>query len=218
MPQFTRANWAARRKEFANQFPGAYFGDPGDAKRETLEALENALRAKKEEALQKVLTQHPYLFRYAVDGSGHHGTWVFPKQMIKPPASVRARGLIPDFLVVTRSSLGYFWHIVELKRADVQFSNSKGTGYSAEAQKGLVQCSGYLRHFSDYIDTVRNNIRINELIRPVGAILLIGDSDKESAAQLKCRSDFVRTNSGTAVVSYRRIVRGLESDLLAFKR
>lgn len=173
----------------------------------------SALEAGSEEVIQKVLTANPYLIQYAVKKSGHHGIWAFPKAMIRPRGVDETRGLVPDYLVVTRSSLGYFWHVVELKRFDVQFANRTGDGFSAEANKAIAQCNAYLTHFQDFIDAVRSNIHISELIQPEGAILIIGDSAKENEAQRRCRSDFVRTNSKIDVVSYRRIIERLTSDL-----
>ena len=133
--------------------------------------------------------------------------------MIRPRGADGTRGLVPDYLIVTRSSLGYFWHVVELKRFHVQFANRTGDGYSAEGNKAIAQCNGYLNHFQDYIDAVRSNIHVAELIQPEGAILLTGDSEKESEAQRLCRSNFVRNNPKIDVVSYRRIIDRLSSDL-----
>jgi hypothetical protein len=120
------------RKERAEQFLGANFGCLRDVNSAVLEDLRDALSNGREEAIQKVLTANPYLIQYAVDRSGHHGIWVYPKLMIKPPGSDGTAGLIPDYLVATKSSLGYFWHVVELKRFDVQFSNSDGSGLSPD--------------------------------------------------------------------------------------
>lgn len=211
--QLTPAYFAKRKRELMAQFPGAHFGWPGDGKPAVLKALRAALEAGSEEAIQKVLTANPYLFQYAIDNSGHHGTWVYPKQMIKPHSADGTRGLVPDYLVVTKSSLGYFWHVVEIKRFDVQFANRKGDGYSPTGNAAIVQCTGYLSHFQDYIDTVRSSIRVDELVQPKNAILLIGDSERESDAQRQCRANFVRTHSKIDVVSYRRIIMGLESDI-----
>jgi len=172
-----------------------------------------ALKAGSEEAIQKILTANPYLIQYAVKNSGHHGIWAFPKAMIRPRGAESTPGLVPDYLIVTRSSLGYFWHVVELKRYDAQFANRVGNGFSATGNKAIAQCHAYLTHFQNYIDVVRGNIRIAELIQPEGAILLIGDSEKESAAQRLCRSSFVRNNPKIDVVSYRRIIERLKSDL-----
>ncbi|MGE3225837.1 MAG: Shedu anti-phage system protein SduA domain-containing protein [Parvibaculaceae bacterium] len=206
------ADMTAYLSELRSQFPGAKFGCPSDRK-PPLSDLGNMLESGSEEIIQEFLAANPYLIQYAVLGSGHHGIWAFPKQMIRPRGADGTSGLIPDFLIVTRSSLGYFWNVVELKRFDVQFSNRKGDGYSSEGNRALAQCSSYLAHFQDYIDAVRSNVRIPELIQPEGAILLMGDSENESDAQRQCRSNFVRNNPKIDVVSYRRIINGLESDL-----
>lgn len=209
--QLTPEYWEKHRTELAGQFPGAQFGWSADA--DTLDALQIALATGGEDAIQQVLTANPYLIQYAVDRSGHHGIWVFPKQMIKPRSADGSQGLIPDYLIVTRSSLGYFWHIVELKRFDVQFANQKGDGFSSEGNRAIGQCNAYLTHFQDYIDAIRSHIRIAELIQPEGVVLLMGDSETESEPQRQFRSDFVRNNSKINVVTYRRIIGGLESDL-----
>lgn len=205
-------DWAKRERELRDQFPGAKFGWFPDAKPSLVPALRAALESGPEEAIQEFFTANPYLIQYAVQRSGHHGIWAFPKQMIKPRGADGTSGFIPDFLIVTRSSLGYFWHVVELKRFDIQFANTKGDGYSSDGNKAIAQCNSYLAHFRDYIESVRSNIRVAELIQPEGAILLIGDSEEESEAQRQCRSNFVRNNPNIDVVSYRRVINRLESD------
>jgi hypothetical protein len=210
--RLTPAYLAERKRELLAQFPGARFGWPPDAKPKLLQTLLRALGSDSEESIQKAFAKNPYLIQYAVNHSGHHGIWAFPKQMIKLRGADGSPGLVPDFLIVTSSSLGYFWHVVELKRFDAQFANRIGDGYSSEGNKAIAQCNTYLSHFGDYIDSVRSNIRIAELIQPMGAILLMGDSDEESDRQRQCRSNFVRNNPKIDVVSYRRIIGCLESD------
>ncbi len=143
MPNFSQLTpdyWAAREREWRNEFPGAKFGWCLDPKANMREALWAALRNGREEAIQATLTANPYLIQYAVDRSGHQGIWVFPKQMIKPKGADGTSGFVPDYLIATRSSLGYFWNLVELKRFDVQFANSDGTGYSVDGNKAIAQC------------------------------------------------------------------------------
>jgi len=209
----TPEDLAELKRELVQQFPSAGFGWLPDLEVSPLEVLVSALESSSEEAIQKVLSANPYLIQYAVKNSGHHGIWVFPKAMIRARGAEGTPGLVPDYLIVTQSSLGYFWHVVELKRFDVQFANRTGDGFSAAGNKAIAQCNAYLTHFQDYINVVRDSIRIKELIQPEGAILLIGDSEKESEAQRLCRSSFVRNNPKIDVVSYRRIVERLKSDL-----
>jgi hypothetical protein len=206
-------DWEAERAKAEAEFLGARYGEPRDANEKALTDIRDALQTGREEDIQVALSTHPYAFRYAIAGSGHHGTWAFPKQMIKPRSADGSKGIIPDFLVATLSSLGYFWHVVEIKRFDARFSNKSGTGLSQEASLAITQCNRYLAHFRDYIDAVRSSIRVNELVQPSGAVLIIGDSATESDAQRQVRSEFVRSRNNIDVVSYRRILRGLESDI-----
>lgn len=206
-------DWEAERAKSEAEFPGSRYGEPRDANEKALKDITEALQAGSEEAIQRALCAHPYAFRYAIAGSGHHGTWAFPKQMVKPHSADGSKGIIPDFLVATRSSLGYFWHVVEIKRFDSQFSNKSGTRPSSDASLATAQCNRYLTHFQDYIDSVRSLVRVDELVQPIGAVLIIGDSDAESPAQRQVRSEHVRNHPRIDVVSYRRILRGLESDI-----
>jgi hypothetical protein len=211
--KFSKIDWEARRREWAAEFPGSHFGSRLDINPAVLNTLSTALVDRSEESIQKALTANPYLIQYAIDYSGHHGIWVFPKPMIRTPGTDGTPGLIPDYLVATRSSLGYFWYVVELKRFDAQFARVDGRGLSRDGNKAVAQCHVYLSHFHDYIDAVRANIRIGELIQPKGIILLIGNSETENEAQRQFRANFVRSTPNINVVSYQRIVGSLESDL-----
>jgi len=207
------AYWRTRREEMSREFPGARLGVLTDLTAEVVDAFEDALLAGPESAIQQVLTNHPYLIQYAIPLSGHHGIWAFPQQMIRPRAADGDAGMIPDFLVVSRSSLGDYWHVVELKRFDEQFSDAKGQGYSKAGHRAVSQCNGYLALFRDYIDAVRTNIRIPSMVQPSGAIIVIGDSGRETDRQRTNRSNFVRSSPNIDVVSYRRILLGARADV-----
>lgn len=204
--------------EQAALMPAGLYGSIRQLREETSALFDAALAAGNEEAIQRMLTENPYLIQYAIKNSGHHGLWVFPKATIRTTGADRSPGLIPDFLVASRSSLGYRWTVVELKRADEQFANKAGTGFSSTASKAITQCQGYLAHFADYIDIVRANIRVPDLIQPSGAVILIGDSANETDAQRHIRANFVRTNPQIDVVSYDRIRASLRSDFNVFRR
>lgn len=193
-------------------FPGALYGDILTLQRNLLPTFEAALADGSEEAIQRVITDNPYLLQYITPNSGHHGTWVFPKQMIRMRATDGTPGLIPDFLVVARNSLGFRWHIIELKRASVQFANAKGTAYTPDANQGIAQCLKYRAHFMDYIDTVRTCINEPHVIVPETVVLLIGDSLTESEPQRTARDEFDRGTPQMSIVSYDRIRRGLMND------
>ncbi|MEW6455015.1 MAG: Shedu anti-phage system protein SduA domain-containing protein [Pseudomonadota bacterium] len=216
MPNFRIETHEDRERQLAEwkgYFPGARFGTLRDITRATYQELRRALEEGREESIQNFLTANPYVIQYAIPHSGHHGVWVFPKQMIKPSAKNGVAGLIPDYLVVSRSSLGFFWHVVELKRFDRQFANRKGDDLSIDGSRGVIQCQKYLSHFNDYIDAIRINIQAPELVQPMGAILLIGDSEAESWQQNELRGNFEKSGSKISIVSYRRLIYSLASDL-----
>lgn len=213
LTQMDEAYWAERRQAARQEFPGAAYGVRSDISAAAVDALEEALHAGPEEAIQGVLTQHPYLIQYAIRESGHHGTWVYPKQMIRPRAATGDAGLIPDFLVVTRSSLGDHWWVVELKRFDTQFADANGTGLSTAGHRAIAQCGTYLSHFREYIDAIRSHARIPRLTQPSGALLLIGDSHAETEAQRAVRANFVRSSPTIDVASYRRIILNARADI-----
>jgi hypothetical protein len=203
-----RERWLAELRAY---FPGAHFGTIRDIRRATYDGLRNALEAGGEEQIQRFLTANPYVIQYAIPDFGHHGVCAFPKQTIKPSARNGTAGLIPDYLVASRSSLGFFWHVVELKRFDRQFGNGRGDNFSTDGGRGVVQCQKYLKHFNNYIDAVRANIQAPDLVQPRGAILLIGDSEAESIEQNKSRANF--ESQRISIVSYRRLIGGLANDL-----
>nr|WP_314121581.1 hypothetical protein [uncultured Brevundimonas sp.] len=207
------AYWEERRREAEREFPGSSYGIRPDVTAEVVDAFEDALHAGAEEAIQLCLTQNPYLVQYAIRNSGHHGTWVYPKQMIRPKAATGEPGLIPDFLAVTRSSLGDHWWVVELKRFDTQFADAQGAGMSPTGHRAVSQVAGYLSHFRDYIDAIRSHARIPRLTQPDGALILIGDSYAETDAQRTVRANFVRTAANIDVSSYRRIVINARVDV-----
>jgi hypothetical protein len=92
-------------------------------------------------------------------------------------------------------------------------SNSLPETDAVIAGMAIQQCNGYLAHFQDYIDAVRSNVRIGDLVQPKGAIILIGNSATESEAQRESRANFVRNTPKIDVVSYQRILGSLESDM-----
>jgi hypothetical protein len=188
-------------KERRRRFLGASFGSLLDVGRAMLAEFETALDDGTEEAMQRCLTRNPYLIQYALQQSGHHGTWAFPKQMIKMTAVGKATGLIPDYLVATQSSLGYQWFVVELKRPGHQFANEKGDALSSEGNKAVVQCHAYLAHFQNCIDSVRSNVKVHELVQPQGAVLIMGRSSMEKPVQRQIRANFVDATPRVDVVT-----------------
>lgn len=200
---------------FADQaalFTEAHYGTINNIKAPLNIELQKALDDGPEESIQRVLTANPYLLQYAMPNTGHHGVWVFPKRMIRTQQVDRTPGLIPDYLVAASNSLGYTWHIIEIKRRDTQFASSNGRSLSSAGLKAVVQSATYLTHFHQYIETVRNNVGVSEIIQPENVIVLIGDSSTETPEQAARRAEFEQIAPKVKTVTYDRIVRGLRSD------
>ena len=209
---------ARRDGEEQALFPGSLYANRRSLHRGLNEEFETALHAKSEEAIQRVLTANPYLLQYAIHQSGHHGIWVFPKRMIRMQKVDGTPGLIPDYLVVACNSLGYSWHIIELKRYERQFANAKGNSLSTDGARAVVQCATYHAHFNQYIETVRNNIGVDKVIPPKDVIILIGDALTETPEQKTRRDEFCQLAQKVVIASYDRIRRSLANDLRPEKR
>ena len=63
-------------------FPSARFDCLSDLTPDLPAKFEEVLSVGREGGIQQFLTENPYLVQYAIDQSGHHGIWLFPKQMI----------------------------------------------------------------------------------------------------------------------------------------
>lgn len=211
--KWTPEYMAKYREQQRALFPGALYGSQLDLKKSLLGEFETALRAGPEEAIQSFLSTNPYLLQYVMQNTGHHGIWVFPKRMIRTPKLNGTPGLIPDYLVVASNSLGYSWHIFELKRWDTQFANDSGDSLSAAGEKAVIQCATYLTYFNEYVETVRSNIGVPEITPPKNVVLLIGDSTTETDAQRIRRDEFCKLAPKIEIASYDRLRRGLINDV-----
>ncbi len=104
-----------------------------------------------------------------------------------------------------------------MKTAKVQFAKSSDKSYTPTAAAGIAQCATYRAHFANYIETVRSNAGIEDMIVPANVILIIGDASTETDEEKICRSEFDSLSASMMVASFDHIRRGLRSDL-AFKR
>lgn len=199
--------------EQENLFRGAHYGSGRGLRAALVGEFEAALAEGPEEAIQRILTANPYLLQYAMPNTGHHGVWVFPKRMIRTQQADKTPGLIPDYLVAASNSLGFTWHIIEIKRHDTQFASPNGKSLSAAGLKAVVQTATYLTHFLQYIETVRNNVGVEEIIQPANVIVLIGDSATETEEQTARRAEFEQLAPRMKIVTYDRIRKGLRSDV-----
>ena len=111
--------------------------------------------------------------------TGHHMSWIFPKEQIRPASADPVGGLIPDYLMAGAASDGVQWFVLELKGADkLAFSKEgKRVSLSADANKGICQLLNYIDVSSRDQAYLRDGLELTGFREPQG-ILLIGTHDE----------------------------------------
>lgn len=113
-----------------------------------------------ETGIDSFLRDHPALLAACMNFTqfGHHGTWVVPQQVVRPPSLPGIRGLKPDYLVGGKGSRGYSWYVVELKSpSDKMFSRNRAgnMSLSSDANRGICQLLQYI----DYCSAAQSYLR-----------------------------------------------------------
>ncbi|HEV7473921.1 MAG TPA: Shedu anti-phage system protein SduA domain-containing protein [Pyrinomonadaceae bacterium] len=188
-----------------------------DAQRLALKQLTNAT----ETTIDGFLKEHPALLAGCMNFTmfGHHGSWVVPQQLIRPPSLDEIRGLKPDYLVGGKGSRGYSWFVVELKSPkDKLFTREKsGTiSLSSVANRGICQLLRYIDYCSSAQSYLRDSLRLKEFREPKGFLIigreaeLSGDRDVQELSsafnrmtvgsiEIRTFDALVRSNTGTWV-------------------
>lgn len=140
--------------------------------------------------------------------TGHHASWVYPKQQIRP-ASGDVSGLIPDYVLAGASSDGVSWFVLELKGADKDAfrTHGKRVCLSREANEGVCQLINYIDVSSRSQAYLRDELKLSGYREPCG-ILLIG-IDEESDDEQVCifKGAWNRLNTQVQIRSYGAVLR-----------
>ena len=151
--------------------------------------------------------------------TGHHMSWVYPKQQIRPPAGLVA-GLIPDYLMAGASSDGVAWFVLELKGADKQAFKVNGHRVllSGDANEGVCQLLNYIDIASRDQAHLRDGLQLIEFREPTG-ILLIGTEDESRNPKIReFKAAWNRNMPRTRIRSYNALLRQVEAKLHDFGR
>jgi Domain of unknown function (DUF4263) len=146
--------------------------------------------------------------------TGHHMSWLYPKEQIRPPSGAIG-GLIPDYLLAGASSNGVEWLVLELKGADARAFDKrrKRVRLSREANEGICQLLNYIDYATRNQAYMRDELKLTGFRDPRG-VLLIGTEVESNDPQVQ---DFKRAwnqyNPTIKIQSYNRILRQMESDL-----
>jgi hypothetical protein len=71
-----------------------------------------------EREIEGFLSKDLEVLSLVMTSTGHHQSWVFPKEEIRPPSERIGGGLIPDYLLAGAGSFGVDWFVLELKGPD----------------------------------------------------------------------------------------------------
>jgi hypothetical protein len=88
-----------------------------DVSVEQYKALSDLInRAASETDIESYLSENREVLAMTIDmfSTGHHMSWVFSKEQIRPPSGPIG-GLIPDYLLAGANSFGVEWFVLELK-------------------------------------------------------------------------------------------------------
>jgi hypothetical protein len=113
--------------------------------------------------------------------TGHHASWIVPKQTIRTRLGSHEPGLIPDYLVAGANSNGVTWWVLELKGCDAKVFSpaSSSPCLSPEANRGVIQVLKYIDVCAEIQSHLRDQLGLVGLREPRG-ILLIGADDEYS--------------------------------------
>jgi hypothetical protein len=168
-----------------------------------------------EKIIDGFLVGHPSIFTIALDAysTGHHGSWVFPKQMIRPRIR-EIRGLIPDFLIGGKSSDGFSWWVVEVKGANetiFAINNKDEIYFSGETNKGLCQLLEYVDFCSESQSNLRDSFKLQHFREPNGILLIGRDIELEDDKRKQnIKASWNRaTNGKLEIRTYDWILRSL---------
>lgn len=158
-----------------------------------------------ETEIDRFLSENKPIWDALFSDTGNHGIWVIPKQQIKTKIG-EGRGLIPDFIIRTKSSSGFQYWVVEIKGPNTSLlilNRSKELYFTSEANKGLCQLLEYKDYCSKYQTKFRDEFNFEDFREPTG-LLLIGTEDEfaKSTEKRDFKAAWNRYNSNLLIRSF----------------
>lgn len=147
-------------------------------------------------------------------GTGHHASWLYPKQQIRPPAA-EVSGLIPDYVGAAANSDGLSWWVLELKGADKSAFRKRGKRVflSNDANEGICQLLNYMDASSRSQAYLRDELKLTGFREPRG-ILLIGTDEESKDEQIRdFKGAWNRLNQRVQIRSYGALLRTVGSKI-----
>jgi hypothetical protein len=179
-------------------------------------------RKASEREIERFLTNAREVLSLAIwmFSSGHHMSWIFPKQQIRP-SSGSMGGLIPDYLMAGARSGGVDWFVLELKGADkLAFTRNRNRVWlSADANKGVCQLLNYIDRSSRDQAYLRDGLNLPGFREPRGILMIGTDGESNDPDVREFKSAWNnRMGSRVEIRSYNALLRQVEAKLRDFHR
>ncbi|MBI4178426.1 DUF4263 domain-containing protein [bacterium] len=164
--------------------PREYFVSQRDIEKNVLEHFRQVVSANAPETdIDALIREHPNILAtcFRLTMTGHHGVWVIPQQVIRPPMRPVECGLKPDFILGGKGSDGFSWFVVELKGADdAIFVGSDGkTYFSGAANRGVFQLLQYVDYCSQNQAWLRDTLQLTDFREPRGFLFVGREKELE---------------------------------------
>jgi hypothetical protein len=147
--------------------------------------------------------------------TGHHASWVIPKQAIRARLGSHKPGLIPDYLIAGANSDGVTWWVLELKGCEARaFSRSSSShSLSPTANRGVVQLLEYIDVCSETQSNLRDQLGLKGFREPRGVLLIGTDDEYTETRRKKLKAAWNRYMPKVQIRSYDALLREVETKL-----
>lgn len=196
--------------------PREYYLHEKQITKEQIDRLKALIANKaKEREIDAFISDNPVVLTIPLDffRTGHHGGWVVPKKAVRSRVSQGIPGLIPDFLIGGRSSMGFTWMVIELKGAgDNLFSKvSDKIYFSKTANQGICQLLEYIDFCSKSQANIRDSLRLTDFREPTGLMIIGTESEFDDPRKRDLKSAWNRKMGSLEIRSYDALLRTCES-------
>jgi hypothetical protein len=201
--------------------PKDYFVNQNDVTRKQLEELKSLIYSDAGETdIDKFLKQNPEVLSNSLDflRTGHHGSWIISKQVIKPPTTVP--GLIPDLIIGGKSSDGFEWCVIDLKGANESIFTETGNRvyFNSTTNMGIFQILEYIDYCAKTQVYMRDILSLVGFREPKGLLLIGREKEMENnirRQELKLAWNSISTK--IQVRTYDFLIRTIEKKITFFE-
>ena len=147
--------------------------------------------------------------------TGHHASWIIPKQAIRAKLGSHAPGLIPDYLIAGANSDGVTWWVLELKGCEARAFSSSSSSHSLSptANRGVVQLLEYIDVCSETQSNLRDQLGLKGFREPRGVLLIGTDDEYTETRRKKLKAAWNRYMPKVQIRSYHALLREVEVKL-----